>query len=200
MSRKDQDFINKIFRVIKDVSKVLPSMSKDGKSAKPFDIVQGVEDFINKMIDGVTIGAKNLPTYMSKVFEINRDAQKAFDDGRYSDYIMLRYKGAEIFYNSFYKELFNKEIKDDEMPYLTEIIKEIDHNFKINSGILKELNDWRIIRNKIVHEHLKVDRKKAEEAKQFFNNLYKLFENYIREMRKTHVGFWLLSKRFNNEW
>ena len=57
---------------------------------------------INKIIDGVTIGVKNLPPYMSKVLEINRDAQKAFADTRFSDYIMLRYKGAEIFYKSFY--------------------------------------------------------------------------------------------------
>lgn len=76
MSRKDQEFMNKIFRFFKDVSKSLPPLSKDGKSAKPFDIVQGVEEFINKRIDGVTIGVKNLPPYMSKVLEINRDAQR----------------------------------------------------------------------------------------------------------------------------
>jgi len=185
MNSKNQNFINQIFKIVKDLTKALPPMNKDGKSAKPFDIVQGVEEFINNMIDGVTIGIKNLPPYMSKVFEINRDAQKAFDDGRYSDYIMLRYKGAEIFYKSFYQELFNKQIKDDEKPYLTEVIKEIEHNLNINSGILIELNDWRIIRNDIVHEHLKVNKKKAEEAKQFFNKLYKLFEMYIKEMKKS---------------
>ena len=131
------------------------------------------------------IGVKDLPPYMSKVFEINRDARMAFDDGRYSDYIMLRYKGAEIFYKSFHQELFDKEIKDDEQPNLTEIIKEIKHSFRMNSGILKDLNNWRLIRNKIVHEHMKVNRKKAEEATQFFNNLYKLFKIYIMKTKES---------------
>lgn len=114
---------------------------------------------------------------MSRIYEIKRDAGKAFEDGRYSDYIMLRYKGAEIFYKSFYKEIFDKEITED----LSKIIREIEKNLKINSGILKELSEWRMVRNKIVHEHLKVDRNKAEGAKQFFNRLDKLFETYIRE-------------------
>ena len=51
MGSKDQDFINKIFGFFKEVTKVLPPLSKDSKSAKPFDIVQGIEEFINKLID-----------------------------------------------------------------------------------------------------------------------------------------------------
>jgi len=180
---KDQDFINKIFGFFKEVTKVLPPLSNDGKSAKPFDIVQGIEEFINKLVDGVAVGVKNLPSYMTKIYDINREAEKALNDGRYSDSIMLRYKGTEIFYRSFYQEIFDKQIKDDDHPNLTEIIKKIENNLNIRSGILKELNEWRVVRNKIVHEHLKVDRKKAEGAKQFFNQLYRLFETYIKEMK-----------------
>ncbi len=183
MGSKDQDFINKIFGFFKEVTKVLPPLGNDSKSAKPFDIVKGIEEFINKLIDGVAVGVKNLPSYMTKVYEINRDARKAFNDGRFSDYVMLRYKGIEVFYRSFYQEIFYKQTQDDNQPNLTEIIKEIEKKLKIHSGNLKKLNEWRLIRNKIVHEHLKIDRKKAESAKQFFNQLYKLFETYIKELK-----------------
>ena len=181
----DPDFINKIFGFFKEVTKVLPPLSNDPKSAKPFDIVQSIEEFINKIIDGVAVGVKNLPPYMTKVYEINRDAENAFNDGRFSDSIMLRYKGVEIFYRSFYQEIFNKQIKNDDQLNLTEIIKKIEKKLKIHSGILKKLNEWRLVRNKIVHEHLKVDRNKAESAKQFFNQLYKLFETFIKELKNS---------------
>lgn len=183
MDSKEQDFMNKIFGFFKEVTKVLPPLSSNGKSAKPFDIIQGIEKFINKLVDDVTIGVKNLPPYMTKIYEINRDAEKAFGDGRYSDSIMLRYKGAEIFYRSFYKEIFDKKIKDMDQPNLIDTIKKIEKKLNVRSGKLKELNEWRKVRNKIVHQHLKVDRKKAEDAKQFFNQLYEIFETFIKEMK-----------------
>lgn len=139
MDSKEQDFMNKIFGFFKEVTKVLPPLSNNGKSAKPFDIVQGIEKFIKKLVDDVTIGVKNLPPYMTKIYEINRDAEKAFGDGRYSDSIMLRYKGAEIFYRSFYQEIFDKKIKDMDQPNLIDTIKKIEKKLKIRSGKLNEL-------------------------------------------------------------
>lgn len=184
MGSDDQDFINKIFGFFKDMTKVLPPLDNNDKTPKPFDIVQGIEDFFNKIVDGVNIGVKNLPPYMTKIYEINREAEKAFQDGRYSDSIMLRYRGTEIFFRSFYNEIFDVKIKEEEKLYLSQIIKKIEKRLEIRSGKLKELNEWRMVRNNIVHKHLKVDRKRAENAKLFFNQLYDTFEAKLKEMKK----------------
>ncbi len=186
MNSKEEEVINKVFGFFRNISKVIPPLDKGGTKISPSEIVQGVSEIFNKIIDGVKIGTQNLPPFMATIYEVNRDAQRAFDDGRYSDFIMLKYKGAEIFYRSFYQDILNKEIKFDDQINLSEIIKEIEENLNIFSGILGELNEWRIIRNQIVHEHLKVDRIKAEEAKPFFNKLYKLFETYFKEIKKSH--------------
>jgi len=184
MGSNDQDFINKIFDFFKDMTKVLPPLDNNDKSPKPFDILQGIEDFFNKIVDGVNIGVKKLPPYMTKIYEINREAEKAFQDSRYSDSIMLRYKGTEIFFRSFYQEIFDIKKEEVEKLYLSQIIKKIEKKLEIRSEKLKGLNEWRIVRNNIVHKHLKVDRKLAEDAKQFFNQLYEIFEAKLKELNK----------------
>ena len=50
-------------------------------------------------------------------------------------------------------------------------VKEIEKQLKVKFRILKELNMWRITRNMIVHEHIKVEKEQAEQAKLFFNEL-----------------------------
>ena len=149
-------------------------------SKNSFQIVQNVIDSINKLVDGVYLDVKKLPPFMATIYDINRDAHKAFKQGRYSDYIEFKYRGAEIFYKSLYKEIFNKEIKEGD--YLSDIIREIEQKLNMNSGILRKLNKWRRVRNRIVHEHLKVNKRKADEAMHFFNKLYQLFKVYIKEV------------------
>ena len=164
-----------------NINKFLPPLDVKYKSKNPFDIIQNVIDSVNKLVDGVSLQLENLPPFMTTIYEINQDAHKAFKEGRYSDYIELKYRGAEIFYKSFYKEILKKEIKDED--YLSDIIREIEQKLNMNSGILKKLNKWRLIRNQIVHEHLKVDKKKAEGAMHFFNKLYQLFKEYVKKVK-----------------
>ncbi len=183
MDYKDQELINRFFKFVRGLSLVVPSLSKEKKLGSPIDIAENAMEFINKMIDGVAINLKALPSYMTKIFEINRNAQKAFGEKRYSDYVMLKYKVAEIFYKSLYQELFNKVLTAEDQLHLCDIIKEIEHNFKIDSGISGELNDWKKIRNKIVHEDLTVNKTTAVQSRIFFDKLYKLFKTYIKELK-----------------
>ena len=97
ISDKDQEFVERIGNFFQNLFQVLPPLNNGSKSTNPFDVFQNVMDVFNKVVDGVTIGLENLPPYMAKILEINRDAQKAFIEGRYSDYIELKYKGTEIF-------------------------------------------------------------------------------------------------------
>lgn len=177
---KDKDLIERMVNFFQDVNKFLQPLGDKHKPTNPFDIVENVLESVNKVIDGVTIGFENLPPYMAKILEINRDAQRAFNERRYSDYIMHKYKGAEIFYKEFYQEIFKKDLNAEDKINLSEIIIQIEKKLNMNSGILDKLNYWRGVRNQIVHEHLKVDRKKAEKAKRFFDKLYKSFKKYLK--------------------
>ncbi|MHA1756657.1 MAG: hypothetical protein ACTSVV_07805 [Promethearchaeota archaeon] len=180
MNSKDQEFIERLFHFFEGFLKILPPLEKGKNPKTPLDLFKNFTGAMNKMIDNIIIRFENLPPYMEKIFEINRDAQRAFIDGRYSDYITLRYKGAEIFYKSLYKELF--QVKDDEIKdkKLHEMILEVEKQLNMNSGILEELNEWRKIRNNIIHDHLKVSKSKALEAEKFFNKLYRLFNKYLK--------------------
>ena len=180
MDYKDQELINKFFKFVRGLSLVVPPLSKESKLGSPIDIAENAMEFINKMIDGVAINLKALPSYMTKIFEINRNAQKAFGEKRYSDYVMLKYKVAEIFYKSLYQELFNKVLTAEDQLHLCDIIKEIEHNFNIDSGISEELNDWRKIRNKIAHEDFKVSKTTAVQSGHFLTNYINCLKHILK--------------------
>jgi hypothetical protein len=181
MNPKDKDVAGNIMNFFQNINKYLPPLDVKHQPKNPFEIVQNVIDSINKLVDGVSLELEKLPPFMATIYDINRDAHKAFKQGRYSDYIELKYRGAEIFYKSLYREIFNKEIKEEDN--LNDIIKEIEQKLNMNSGILRKLNKWRKVRNQIVHEHLKVNKRKADGAMHFFNKLYQLFKVYIKEVK-----------------
>lgn len=48
MGSKDKDLKNKFFSILREVTKKILPMSKDGKSVRPFDIIQNIEEFLHK--------------------------------------------------------------------------------------------------------------------------------------------------------
>ena len=62
---------------------------------------------------------------------------------------------------------------------LSEVIEAIEQNLGVNFVIVEELNEWRIIRNKIVHEHLKIDEKQASKANIFLDRSNSLLQSQL---------------------
>ena len=71
---------------------------------------------------------------------------------------MLKYLSIEILAKALYIKILHKEISKE---------------------ILEELNEWRLIRNKIVHEHFKIGEKVAAKAKVFFSDSVKLLKRQL---------------------
>ncbi|MBD3341501.1 MAG: hypothetical protein GF353_20525 [Candidatus Lokiarchaeota archaeon] len=173
--------IAKFFKAL-DQTK-LSEQFADKRSKKPpdlFEFIRRTVDTIGKVIDATTVGLKDLPPFMVKIFEINRDAERAFKEGRFSDFVELKYRGTEIFYRNFYEHVFDKELENNSKMNLSDIVREVEGALGVNSGVLKKLNRWRLVRNEIVHDHLKLSRQEALKAKRFFEKLYRLFEKYVK--------------------
>jgi len=109
--------------------------------------------------------------FLDKIDEIDKDAAFAYKEERFSDYIQLKYLSSEKLIELIYYRVFNIIISDKNEIKINNAVKEIENRLNLKFRILKELNKWRKTRNLIVHEHLKVEKEQAKEAKIFFNDL-----------------------------
>ena len=57
------------------------------------------------------------------------------------------------------------------------MIEDIGNKIEIRLVDINELKYWRRIRNKVIHENLKIDKDKAEKGKEFFDEFYKKMYN-----------------------
>lgn len=119
----------------------------------------------NKYKDFLEKGYKEM---LDKVAEIEVDAEKMYQNRQYEQLIQLRYLAAEKLSEIVYFKLFNKKISIDDNLNLSEIIRNIEEKLNTKLNSLDELNKWRIKRNEIVHEHIKVEQGTVDIANQFF--------------------------------
>jgi len=109
-----------------------------------------------------------LEPYLEKAQEIYNDAEKAMEEERYEEFIRLIYLYAEKYAKSVYISLFNSEPVEKNERYLTEMIKKIQDHLQHDFGIIDKIHRWRLVRNEIAHNHIKIDRKTALNAQKFF--------------------------------
>lgn len=69
------------------------------------------------------------------------------------------------------------DLKSENDKILDDMIEDIENKIKIRLVDINELKYWRRIRNKVIHENLKIDRDKAEKGKEFFDEFYKKMYN-----------------------
>lgn len=129
---------------------------------------------------------KGFKDMLDKVVEIETDGEKMYLINQYEQVIQKRYLAVERLLKIIYFKVFNKKISKENDLNLSEIIEGIENKLNIKLNILDELNKWRIKRNEIVHDNLKIEQGMADLANQFFSGcmiklraeLNKLF-NYI---------------------
>jgi hypothetical protein len=72
-------------------------------------------------------------------------------------------------------------INNQEEANLTEIITAIEKNIGRKLNLIDELNFWRLKRNDIVHDHLKIDIGTADKSKGFFIRHYDTLMDIFNE-------------------
>ena len=107
-----------------------------------------------------------------KLKEIVNDADTAFKSNRFEEFIRLKFLSIERMVDLKYLEVFKQERLETEDVKVDETIRQIELKLENELTDHEELKYWRRIRNKIVHEHLKIDKDKAEKGKEFFDELY----------------------------
>ncbi len=125
---------------------------------------------------------KGFKDYLDKIREIDNDAEEAYNENRWGDYVRLKYLSYEKRAEILYYKVFDKEISQENDLNLSQIISTIEEKINKKFGINNDLYKWRLKRNEIIHEHIKVDKNMADKAKNFFdiyaNRLDEEFNNY----------------------
>ncbi len=133
------------------------------KNKKEFDFSKKIPQIIKNM--------------NKKLKEIVNDADSAFKTNRFEEFIRLKFLSIERMADIKHLELFKQERLEGEDVKVDEIINQIESKLEKEFTDHEELKYWRRIRNKIIHEHLKLDKERAEKGKEFFDELYNNLSN-----------------------
>lgn len=110
-----------------------------------------------------------------------KDAKNAFDSGSFEEFIRLYFLTIEKLTNAFYLKIFKKDLKSMNDKIIDDMIEDIGNKIDIGLVDINELKYWRRIRNKVIHDNLKIDKDKAEKGKEFFDEFYKkLYNEYTK--------------------
>ena len=113
-----------------------------------------------------------------KLSEIVKDADKAFKSNQFEEFIRLKFLSIEKMAELTHLKVFKWERWKEKDLKVDDIIDRIEEKLHIKFTDYEELKYWRRIRNKIIHEHLKIEKDKAEKGKEFFDELYNNLKKY----------------------
>ncbi len=113
-----------------------------------------------------------------KIIKIVKDADNAFKSNQFEEFIRLKFLSIEKIADITHLKVFKQEKREGEDLKVDNIINEIERELNLELTDHEELKYWRRIRNKIIHEHLKIEKDKAEKGEEFFDELYNNLEKY----------------------
>lgn len=128
---------------------------------------------------------KNLPRLLEikikKIDEVVNDAEKAYKSNRFEEFIRLKFLSLELITDALYFKTFRKGVEPNDDLKVDDIINKIES--QINKSLVdhEELKYWRRIRNKIVHDHAKIEKDRVEKGKEFFEEFFKNLNKYLSE-------------------
>ncbi len=113
-----------------------------------------------------------------KINQIVTDADNAFKSNQFEEFIRLKFLSIEKIADITHLKVFKREKLEGEDLKVDNIINEIERELKLELTDHEELKYWRRIRNNIIHDHLKIEKDKAEKGKEFFDELYNNLKKY----------------------
>lgn len=106
------------------------------------------------------------------ICQTTKDADNAFKSRRFEEFIRLKFLSIEKLTEVLFLKLFKKELKYENDMKVDDYISEIEKKVNETIGEPEEIKYWRRIRNKVIHENLKIKLDKAEKGKEFFDEIY----------------------------
>ena len=113
-----------------------------------------------------------------KINKIVKDADNAFKSNQFEEFIRLKFLSVEKIADLTHLKVFKREKREGEDLKVDSIINGIERELNLELTDHEELKYWRRIRNKIIHDNLKIEKDKAEKGKEFFDELYKNLKKY----------------------
>lgn len=133
-------------------------------------------DFINsncKTKDEYDFIKKKLPRIIKSIDKklslIKSDAESSFNKQNYEECIRLYHLLLEKTVEKIYLKTKKTQIPKNTPLY--SLIEQISKQTTIDLLDNNEFNKWNSLRNKIVHQHFKIDKKTCEKGKTYFKNL-----------------------------
>ncbi len=125
---------------------------------------------------------KSLPDFVqkeqNKIKAIKKDAQRALDSQFLEEYIRLNYLHVEKLSKLTYVQLYKVPLDATNDLNVEEIFHKIEEKTGKDMIDYGKLHEWRTLRNKIAHDHVKIDEATIVEAKSFFNFVISNLEGY----------------------
>ncbi len=123
---------------------------------------------------------QTIVNYLIKVEEIHQDAERDYQQKRFGDYIRLAYLETEKIAEALYCVPYHS--KDTHGHSFSDIINGLGHELGVQLVDVKALMQWREVRNRFVHENLKVPPQKAQKAKAFFDETTVKLKNLLKHI------------------
>lgn len=94
----------------------------------------------------------------------------------------MRHLSIEKLSEVLYLSLFKREFKHEDDKKVDDLISEVGQ--KLNRKLVdeEEIKYWRRIRNKVVHQNLKISLDKAEKGKEFFDEIFGTMSKILQEI------------------
>lgn len=131
---------------------------------------------------------KELPHFIKRnekvIKQTEKDAKNAFGSKRYEEYIRLSFLSIEKLSEALYLSLFRREFKHEDDKKVDDLISEIGQKLDRELVDEEEIKYWRRIRNKVVHQNLKIPLDKAEKGKEFFDEIFGIMSKILQEINK----------------
>ena len=113
-----------------------------------------------------------------KINKIVKDADNAFKSNQFEEFIRLKFLSVEKIADLTHLKVFKREKREGEDLKVDSIINGIERELNLELTDHEELKYWRRIRNKIIHDNLKIEKDKAEKGKEFFDELFNNLKKY----------------------
>lgn len=128
---------------------------------------------------------KEYGEFKDEIKSLLKKSHSAFKSGEYAEFLARRFELLEMSAKLLYLKIFSINLKNNYEKQFQNLISEIEDNLNEKIINIKAIIEWKKLMAKINDEGLTLEKKKADEARKFFDKsqsyLKQLFDEYERQ-------------------